>query len=77
MSSGLIIPNAPPANCGNCKWGATLPDLQFVECTALPPSVHLLGVRATPGGPQLDTQLMRPNCPRALPACSLFEVAKE
>lgn len=77
--SGLIIPYAPPKTCGNCYWGATLPDLSRVECQALPPSQHIIGVRQTPAGPQLDVQLMRPDLPRVLPACSLFErkVAKE
>lgn len=71
--SGLILPTEPPKTCGNCRWGATQPDLTVVECQALPPSVHIIGASQTVAGPQFDVQLMRPNLPRSLGACSLFE----
>jgi hypothetical protein len=73
MTTGLIIPNAPPRTCGNCAWGAPLADLAAVECQALPPSLHILGATQTVKGIEYQTQLMRPNLPRTLKACSLFE----
>lgn len=71
--SGLIIPSEPLRTCGNCKWAGTQPDLTMIECQALPPSVHIIGANQTVAGPQFDVQLMRPNLPRVLGACSLFE----
>lgn len=79
MSSGLIIPNAPPSNCGNCRWAATLPDLNLIECTSMPPTPVVVGMVQAVAGPAFNIQAMRPNLPRTLAACSLFErkVAKE
>lgn len=73
MSTGLIIPNEPPKTCGNCKWAGAQPDLTMIECQALPPSVHILGAVQGLRGPEFQVQLMRPNLPRVLGACSLFE----
>lgn len=71
--SGLILPTEPPKTCGACKWAGAQPDLSMIECRSLPPSVHIVAAQQTVAGPQFDVQLMRPNLPRALGACSLFE----
>lgn len=72
--SGLIIPNAPPKTCGNCTWFEGMAsDLQMGECTSLPPTPQIIGGEQTVRGPSFQIQHIRPNVPRAMKACSLFE----
>lgn len=72
--STLIIPNAPPKVCGGCSWGATIAgDLNMLECCALPPTPQIIGGEQTVRGPSFQIQHIRPNVPRAMKACSLFE----
>lgn len=70
---GLIIPGEAPKVCGACAWGRPLANLNLVECVSMPPTPCVIGVQATVGAPQLDVQLVRPNLPRTLAACHLFQ----
>lgn len=71
---GIIIPNQPPKTCGNCAWGVPIPnDLALLECQSLPPTPQIIGGEQTVRGPSFQIQHIRPNVPRAMKACSLFE----